>query len=104
MMEELRNTLLPDGSSDAAMMPVLTWLLRESRVRCAIQESWADLRRLRKPPKTLVDRLSSSLELYPCDLLFCLVTPRSSPETSASVKFRRRSKPQVSACRRRPFV
>ena len=71
-MNELRYTLLSDGSSDKALIPILTWLLREHHVECAIQPRWADLRRLPKPklPKTLSSRIISSLDLYPCDLLF----------------------------------
>jgi hypothetical protein len=36
----------------------------------AIQPEWADLRRLPRPPRTLSERISLSLDLYPCDLLF----------------------------------
>ncbi|MBO1348830.1 MAG: DUF4276 family protein [Hormoscilla sp. GUM202] len=71
MKEELRYTLLSDGSSDKALQYVLTWLLREHIVvNCAIQSERADLGRLPKPPKKLPDRIQKSLELYPCDLLF----------------------------------
>jgi len=70
MIEELRYTLRSDGSSDKALIPILTWLLREHKVECAIQSTWADLRRLRKPHKTLSEQIKWSLELYPCDLLF----------------------------------
>ncbi|MEH2437636.1 MAG: hypothetical protein V7K25_25980 [Nostoc sp.] len=42
-MKELCYTLLSDGSSDKALMPILTWLLREHQVECAIQSNWADL-------------------------------------------------------------
>jgi hypothetical protein len=69
-MNELRYTLLSDGSSDDALIPLLTWLLREHHVERAIQSTWADLWRLRKPPKILPDRIKYSLDLYPCDLLF----------------------------------
>jgi len=69
-MKALRYTLLSDGSSDQALLPILTWLLREHRMTCAIQPEWADLRRLPKRPKTLSERILMSLELYPCDLLF----------------------------------
>ncbi|MBD0386817.1 MAG: DUF4276 family protein [Nostoc sp. C3-bin3] len=69
-MKELCYTLLSDGSSDKALMPILTWLLRTHQVECAIQSNWADLRRLPKPPKKLLPRIINSLELYPCDLLF----------------------------------
>ena len=68
-MKELRYTLLSDGSSDRALMPLLRWLL-EGQIEWAIQESWADLRRYPRAPKDLHDRILLSLELYPCDLLF----------------------------------
>jgi hypothetical protein len=69
-MRELRYTLLSDGPSDKALIPILTWLLREHYVKCPIQDAWADLGRLRRPPKTLSDRMKWGLDLYPCDLLF----------------------------------
>lgn len=69
-MKELHYTLLSDGSSDRALIPVLTWLLRMHRVECAIQSRWADLRRVPKPPKKLSERIKLTLDLYPCDLLF----------------------------------
>lgn len=71
-MKELRYTLLSDGSSDRALIPILTWLLRQHGVKCAIQHKWADLRRLRKRDKRLglIERIKLSLESYPCDLLF----------------------------------
>ena len=69
-MNELRYTLLSDGSSDRALIPILTWVLRAKGVQYAIQPEWADLRPLRQEPKKLPDRIRCSLELYPCDLLF----------------------------------
>lgn len=69
-MKELCYTLLCDGSSDKALLPILTWLLRANQIECAIQSNWADLRRLPKPPKTLLPRIIKSLEIYPCNLLF----------------------------------
>jgi hypothetical protein len=69
-MRELRYTLVSDGSSDRALQPILSWLLMEHRVLCPIQPEWADLRRLRHPPKTLASRIEWSLDLYPCDILF----------------------------------
>jgi hypothetical protein len=69
-MRELRYTLLSDGSSDRALLPVLTWLLHEHTFEFAIQSEWADLRRLPSVPRTLANRIQKSIELYPCDLLF----------------------------------
>lgn len=70
MKSELRYTLLSDASSDAALMPILDWLLIENGVSEPIQSQWADLRRLRQPPKELSERIRVALQFYPCDLLF----------------------------------
>lgn len=70
MRPDLRYTLLSDGSSDAALLPILDWLLIENGVTVPIQRQWADLRPLRSPPKALTDRIRLSLELFPGDLLF----------------------------------
>jgi hypothetical protein len=70
-MKDLRYTLLSDGSSDSALIPVLTWLLQAHLVDCAIQHEWADLRRVPKSLKdTFSKRIKLALELYPCELLF----------------------------------
>ncbi|MEQ9550984.1 MAG: hypothetical protein RIM23_15410 [Coleofasciculus sp. G3-WIS-01] len=69
-MKELRYTLLSDGSSDKALLPILTWLLRLHGVECAIQSQWADFRRLPQQPLNHSERIKFSFNLYPCDLLF----------------------------------
>jgi len=69
-MEELQYTLLSDGSSDKALMPILTWLLRQHVPNLPIQSRWADLRWLLRPPRELHERIKESLHLYPCELLF----------------------------------
>ena len=70
-MDELRYTLVTDGSSDAALLPILDWLLRENGVRRPIQSVWADLRTLPSPERPgLSNRIRASLVSYPCDLLF----------------------------------
>lgn len=69
-MNELRYTLVSDGSSDEALLPLLTWLLRQNGISSAIQATWADLRRLRQPPQKLADKITRSVDLYPSDLLF----------------------------------
>jgi hypothetical protein len=67
---EINYTLLSDGSSDRALIPILTWLLRDLGVASAITPYWADLRRIPKPPRTLADRMRKAVELFPCQLLF----------------------------------
>ncbi len=69
-MSELRFTLLSDGPSDRALIPILTWLLQEHTFDRAIQSEWADLRRLPQKPRSLAERIIRSVELFPCDLLF----------------------------------
>jgi hypothetical protein len=69
-VSELRFTLLSDGASDRALIPVLRWALIENAVQWSIQPSWADLRHLRRPPRGLANRIAAALEYWPCDLLF----------------------------------
>lgn len=71
-MKELRYTLLSDGSSDQALIPILTWALRQQGLRIPIQDQWANLSRIPKLDRRLQlsERIELSLELYPCDLLF----------------------------------
>jgi hypothetical protein len=70
-MRELRYTLVSDGSSDRALMPLLTWLLRQHLGDdCPIQPVWPDLTRLPRRPKGLEERVRAALDLFPCELLF----------------------------------
>src|ERR1700755_3649159 len=69
-MSEIRYTLLSDGPSDRALIPILTWLLRQHLRGYAIQSEWADLWRLPVKPRDLSERMIRSVELYPCDILF----------------------------------
>ena len=69
-MRLLRYTLVADGSSDQALVPILTWLLRQICGPQPIQGEFADLRRLPNPPKRLAERIHRSLELFPCEVLF----------------------------------
>jgi hypothetical protein len=69
-VSELTYTLVSDGSSDAGLMPILEWLLRQNGVACAIQGEWAEFRHLRQPPRELPERLRWAVDLYPCELLF----------------------------------
>jgi hypothetical protein len=70
MISEISFTLLGEGPSDRALIPVLRWLLAEHLAGCAIQPAWADLNRLKVRPRGLDERISWAIELYPCDLLF----------------------------------
>lgn len=81
-MDEIRYTLITDGSSDRALLPILTWVLREKGDVRLVQSEWADLRRLPQPPKSLNDRILCAIDLFPCDLLFIhRDAEREDPET-----------------------
>jgi hypothetical protein len=69
-MDSLTCTLLGDGPSDDALLPILRWLLGRCVPHVPVQLQWADLRGLRKRPVGLAERLRCALDLYPCDLLF----------------------------------
>jgi len=71
-MSSLRYTLLTDGSSDRALIPIISWLFRQHLFEHEIQSEWADLSRLPAPPpiKNLLERIELAVNLYPCDVLF----------------------------------
>ena len=70
LVNEIRYTLISDGPSDRALLPILTWVLREKSDVSLVQSEWADLRRLPQPPQSLHERILSAIDLFPCDLLF----------------------------------
>lgn len=70
MLSEITYTLLSDGSSDKALMPIIEWTIRQNYPKLLIQGAWANLSNLKYPPKSLTDRISKAINLYPCDLLF----------------------------------
>lgn len=67
---EFRYTLVSDGSSDRALLPILTWLIKQHKPGIAIQQDWADLGRLPSPPRTLSNKMVLAQQLWPSDLLF----------------------------------
>ncbi len=69
-MKELTFTLLSDGSSDRTLLPLLEWLLKDNHVNLPIQSTWADISLLSNLGKGLVTKITATLDLYPCDLLF----------------------------------
>ncbi len=70
MPPSLRYTVVGDGTSDRALMPILRWILLQSGTPLPLSASWADPSRLREGTNRLADRLPQALDLYPCDLLF----------------------------------
>ena len=66
----MRFTLVTDGPSDQALIPILIWSLRRHGAQSAMEPQWFDPRRLPNPPRQLGPRISLYLKLYPCELLF----------------------------------
>lgn len=69
-MGVFRHTLLCDGPTDANLIPILDWVLRETGEIALPQGELADLFRLGRPPTDLEDKIKHAVELYPCELLF----------------------------------
>jgi len=65
----IQYTLLSEGSSDQALLPILSFVLRERGAE-TVEPQWADIGRLLGPPQTLPDKIRTAVDLYPCDLLF----------------------------------
>ena len=70
MLHELHYTLLTDGSSDEALRPIIDWVVRDIDPSLTIVSAFADLRGLPRPPKELPERIVTTLQLFPCDILF----------------------------------
>ncbi|RPI78079.1 MAG: DUF4276 family protein [Desulfobacteraceae bacterium] len=69
-MNNITFTLLSDGSSDRALLPIIEWALKKECPNLSVRKEWADLRRLPYPPQKLWDRIIKTIEYYPCDILF----------------------------------
>jgi hypothetical protein len=68
---EIRFTLLSDGSSDKALIPIIHWaLLQNTPEDTLIQPEWADLYYSSRKLNSLQDRIVFALENFPCDILF----------------------------------
>ena len=83
-MKELRYTLVADGPSDQALIPILDWLLRETGKLSLSHGRYADFARIRKP-SSLADRMRQAVKLYPCDLLF---VHRDSEKQAPELRYR----------------
>ena len=78
-MPDVRFTLISDGSSDKALIPILKWLLLQNTVRSS--GDWVEWGRFRSPPKSLAQKIESAVRIYPCDLLFIHRDAEAAPPT-----------------------
>jgi hypothetical protein len=69
-MEEIKYTLLTDGTSDKALINIINWLFNDLIPEMPIQSQFADLSRLPDPPRSIDLKMSKAVEHYPCDILF----------------------------------
>lgn len=65
----MRITLVSDGSSDRALIPLIRWLLSQHGAGPALDVRWADFQFLRARPSSLREKIVRAVELNPCDLL-----------------------------------
>lgn len=61
-------TLVPDGSSDEALMPIIEWVIRVYRPDLRVAGQFA--REVGPVGRSLEKRLPAALRLFPCDILF----------------------------------
>ncbi len=61
-------TLVADGTSDAVLLPILTWSLKQAGIP-QVAPQMPDFSRL-PPQRNTEDRLRTVLELWPCEVLF----------------------------------
>lgn len=69
-MKALRYTLVSDGPSDANLIPILNWSLKQIGGIALPEGRRAEFWRLPHPPRDLAERLTQAVELYPCEVLF----------------------------------
>lgn len=69
-MYDLTYTLLSEGTTDQALIPIIDWALSEKYPHIAFTPSYADLSLLTKKPETLADKIREAVRLYPCHVLF----------------------------------
>lgn len=70
MSEIFRFTLIGDGPSDRALLPIIEWVLLEAGVVRGIKAEWADAASLPRVADGLRARLQAAVLLFPCDILF----------------------------------
>jgi hypothetical protein len=71
-MSEIRYTLLCDGSSDKALIPIINWTIQQHSPETEPEPVWADFSSVIEPPKAgnLSARIRTAVDNYPCDWLF----------------------------------
>lgn len=69
-MPTIDCSLVSDGPSDAALLPMIRWAVAKYAAQFSVEAVWADLRRSRVRPRSLAEKITEAVSLYPCDILF----------------------------------
>ncbi|MGO8700554.1 MAG: hypothetical protein ACLQVY_22925 [Limisphaerales bacterium] len=69
-MNVLRHTLVCDGPTDANLIPIIDWTLKEVAEVQLTQGVQATLWKLPQPPHTFAQRIRRAVEFFPCEVLF----------------------------------
>lgn len=68
-MQEIRFTLVADGSSDKTLLRVIKWLMDDLYPQIPNSTVFADFRELPVPPKSLGEKIDTARHYYPFDVL-----------------------------------
>lgn len=80
----LKHTLISDGTTDANLIPIINWTLKQVGGIALSEGVRAEFGRLPKPPVGLAERMSKAIELHPCEILFVhRDAEKQSPESRA---------------------
>ena len=69
-MTTLKYTLLSEGPSDKALMPLIHWLFANKKPELAVNGEWCEPTNFPAKPEDLAQKIRFCLALYPCDILF----------------------------------
>ena len=69
-MAQVKYTLVSEGPSDQALLPIIDWIFRAQRSDLAVNREWANPEQLPTNTKELPDKIRASMEFFPCDVLF----------------------------------
>ena len=82
-MKRLRYTLVAEGTTDANLIPIIDWALKQGAGVELSEGVLAEFWRLPQKPANMTERLLKAVALFPCDVLF---VHRDSDDEAAAVR------------------
>lgn len=70
MKNKLRYTLVAEGTTDANLIPIINWALKQSADVQIPEGVRAEFWRLRTKPDGMIEEMVKAVDLFPCDVLF----------------------------------